>query len=188
MRHFAYNTYVLLLISLIVISGCASGSAVRKSSSGKSYTIKGKTYYTMKTVKPGFTQDGVASWYGPGFHGRKTANGEVYDMNTFTAAHNILPLDSIVKVTNLDNGKEVMVRINDRCPFIGERVLDVSYACAQELGMIRPGTAPVRIMVMKDGGSEPKGKIMQAKTGPLPEPANPYYNGKKFRFMALLGY
>ena len=98
-----------------------------------------------KTAKAAFSQTGKASWYGPGFHGRKTANGERFDMNTLTAAHRTLPISSYVRVTNLANGKSVVVRINDRGPYHGNRVMDLSKAAAQELGFIRTGTAQVKI-------------------------------------------
>jgi rare lipoprotein A len=96
----------------------------------------------------GHAQRGVASWYGPQFHGRRTANGEIYDMHGLTAAHRTLPFDTWVRVTNLDNGRSVDLRINDRGPFVKGRVLDVSYAAAQRLGMVGTGTAPVEIRVL----------------------------------------
>ncbi len=93
-------------------------------------------------------QLGVASWYGPGFHGNRTANGEIYDQNELTAAHPSLPLGTHVMVTNLENGRAVEVRINDRGPFVGGRAIDLSYAAARTIGMIGPGTARVRIDVL----------------------------------------
>jgi rare lipoprotein A len=99
------------------------------------------------------TQTGIASWYGPGFHGRATASGVVYDQHELTAAHQTLPLGTRVIVTNLENGRSTEVTINDRGPFLKERVLDLSYAAATTLGMIGPGTIPVRIEVL-DGGPQ----------------------------------
>lgn len=93
-------------------------------------------------------QVGVASWYGPGFHGNRTANGEIYDQYELTAAHPSLPLGTRAMVTNLENGRAVQVRINDRGPFVGGRVIDLSYAAARSVGMIGPGTARVRIEVL----------------------------------------
>jgi len=93
----------------------------------------------------GWSQRGIASWYGPGFHGRTTANGETYDMNALTAAHKELPFDTVVEVTNLDNGRRVEVRINDRGPFIRGRVIDLSRAGAEAIGMIATGTARVQL-------------------------------------------
>lgn len=97
---------------------------------------------------PGATQEGVASWYGPGFHGNATASGEVYDQDELTAAHRTLPLGTRAMVTNLDNRRSVEVRINDRGPFAKDRVIDLSRAAARAVGMIGPGTARVRIEVL----------------------------------------
>jgi rare lipoprotein A len=94
---------------------------------------------------PAFRQVGVASWYGPGFHGRKTASGERFDQNDLTAAHRKLPLGSEVKVTNLENGRSITVEINDRGPYAKGRVLDLSRAAARKLGMVEGGVAKVRI-------------------------------------------
>lgn len=91
---------------------------------------------------------GKASWYGPGFHGRRTANGERFNTEAYTAAHRSLPFGTKVRVTNLSNGQAVVVRINDRGPYIGGRVIDLSKAAAQAIGMIRSGTAPVRIEIL----------------------------------------
>lgn len=94
-------------------------------------------------------QRGVASWYGPRFHGRQTANGERYDMNELTAAHPSLPFGSIVQVQNVLNGRSVVVRINDRGPYAKKRIIDLSYAAAREIGMVLPGTAEVEVYVLK---------------------------------------
>ena len=109
----------------------------------------------MRTVDTGWQQEGEASWYGPGFHGRQTASGEVYDMEAMTAAHNQLPFGSRIRVLNLDNGRETQVRINDRGPFARGRVLDLSRAAAREIGMLGPGTARVRIEVLERSGEMP---------------------------------
>src|SRR5215470_6781502 len=93
-------------------------------------------------------QEGVASWYGPGFHGKRTANGEIYDQYELTAAHQTLPLGTRALVTSLTNGRSVEVRINDRGPFVGDRIIDLSYAAARVVGMIGPGTMPVRVEVL----------------------------------------
>lgn len=123
----------------------AHSSAITKATS---YTVRGKKYRTLSTAE-GFIQEGKASWYGPGFHGRKTASGEVFNMNALTAAHKRLPLGSRVKVTNLANGKSVVVRITDRGPFHGNRVIDLSKAAAKELGVLAAGTADVSITALK---------------------------------------
>lgn len=94
-------------------------------------------------------ETGVASWYGPGFDGRPTSNREVYDRHAMTAAHPWLPFDTKVRVTNLDNGRSTEVRINDRGPFVGGRIIDLSYAAAGQIGMIGPGTARVRVDVLE---------------------------------------
>ena len=108
------------------------------------YTVRGQTYDVMPSSK-GFTQQGVASWYGAKFHGHLTSNGERYDMYSMTAAHKTLPLPSYVKVTNLDNHKQVIVRVNDRGPFHGGRIIDLSYAAAAKLDMIKTGVANVKV-------------------------------------------
>ncbi len=106
-------------------------------------------------VRPGWRERGVASWYGPDFHGRPTASGEVYDMHRLTAAHRTLPFGTVLEVRNLDNGRTVMVRVNDRGPFIRGRILDLSFAAAQRLAMIGPGTARVEIFVLPPGTPDP---------------------------------
>lgn len=98
---------------------------------------------------PLFVETGMASWYGPPYHNRKAATGEIYDMHQFTAAHKTLPLNSIVRVTNVANGKSVIVRINDRGPFIGTRIIDLSYAAAHEIETWRAGVAKVRVEVLE---------------------------------------
>lgn len=99
-----------------------------------------------------YFQVGTASWYGPNFHGQLTANGEVYDMDAMTAAHKTLPFDTKVKVVNLQNGRHVVVRINDRGPFIKDRIIDLSRRAAQRLGIIQPGTERVGLKILKWGG------------------------------------
>lgn len=113
-------------------------------SANRSYQVRG-VRYTPATSVQAFSQTGRASWYGRQFHGRLTASGERYDMNLMTAAHKTLPIPSYARVTNLANGKSVVVRINDRGPFHGSRVIDVSQAAARSLGFINSGTANVRI-------------------------------------------
>lgn len=110
---------------------------------GSPYTIDGVTYSPREEFQ--HVETGVASWYGPGFHGKSTANGERYDQQDRTAAHRTLQLPSIVRVTNLDNGLSTVVRVNDRGPYARNRVIDLSQAAAQELDMVRSGTARVRI-------------------------------------------
>ena len=92
---------------------------------------------------------GIASWYGDPFHGERTSNGEIYDMHAMTAAHRTLPFATVVRVHNLDNGKRVHVRVNDRGPFVRGRIIDLSHAAAQEINMVRPGTARVRLEILR---------------------------------------
>ncbi len=112
---------------------------------GKPYKIKGIWYHPQ--IDYGYVEEGVASWYGPGFHGKATANGETYDQNDMTAAHRTLPMPSIVRVTNLDNGRSIKLRINDRGPFAQGRIIDLSRRGAQLLGFYNAGTAPVRVEI-----------------------------------------
>jgi len=109
--------------------------------------VKGETHHPIP--KPsGFLQEGLATWYGKKFHGRLTASQEVYNMNALTAAHKTLPFNTRVKVVNLDNGREVVVRINDRGPFVKNRIIDLSYQAGRELGLLKPGMARVRLSVL----------------------------------------
>lgn len=109
------------------------------------YTVLGQTYYTLQTAE-GYRRRGIASWYGRKFHGRNTANGERYDMYSMSAAHKTLPIPSYVRVRNLNNGREAIVRVNDRGPFIDAREIDLSYAAAVKLGVFNTGTAPVEVV------------------------------------------
>ena len=113
-----------------------------------SYVVNGKRYHVMDSAN-GFTQRGQASWYGRKFHGHRTSSGETYDMFAMTAAHKRLPLPSYVKVTNLDNNRQVIVRVNDRGPFHSGRIIDLSYAAATKLGIAANGTGNVEIEVIK---------------------------------------
>ncbi|MCI6694055.1 MAG: septal ring lytic transglycosylase RlpA family protein [Campylobacter sp.] len=129
------------------------------------YTINGKTYYPT-TVSVGDTALGTASWYGPNFHGKKTSNGETYNMNAMTAAHKTLPMNTMVRVINLGNGAQTTVRINDRGPFVAGRIIDLSKAAATSIGMIGAGTARVKLEVVGFYGD---GKNYQ-NTGSLSSP------------------
>jgi rare lipoprotein A len=108
-----------------------------------------------QTMKPPTQQRGVASWYGPGFHGQTTASGETYDQYDMTAAHRTWPLGTRAKVTNLENGRACVVRINDRGPFVDDRIMDLSYAAAQKLGMVDGGTSMVTIEPLTENGRPP---------------------------------
>jgi rare lipoprotein A len=110
---------------------------------GQPYQLRGKTYYPGE--EPNYRAEGVASWYGPDFHGRATANGEVYDMHGISAAHPTLPLPSYLRVTNLANGRSVIVRLNDRGPYVSNRLIDLSIGAAKALDFYNKGLARVRV-------------------------------------------
>lgn len=112
-----------------------------------SYEVFGRRYFLLPTAD-GYVERGIASWYGPGFHNERTSSGEPYDMYAMTAAHKTLPIPAYAEVTNLRNGRRVVVRINDRGPFVGDRIIDLSYTAAWKLDMLREGTAPVEVRVI----------------------------------------
>ena len=151
------------ILMVFIVSACTFGvpidrnqtidpgaiTALEKSSRGNpsSYVVFGKRYYVLDSAR-GFVERGTASWYGRKFHGRETSSGEIYNMHDMTAAHKTLPLPTYVRVENIDNGKSVIVKVNDRGPFVGNRIIDLSYAAAQKLGVIGPGTAQVEISAL----------------------------------------
>ena len=124
------------------------------------YTVMGKRYYPS-VVRVGEKFTGRASWYGPNFHGKKTSNGETYSMWQMTAAHKTLPMNTVVKVTNTSNNRSVVVRINDRGPFVNTRIIDMSKKAATELDMVKTGTAPVKLEIL---GFNKKGQTKITKT------------------------
>ncbi len=131
------------IVWLVFLAGCAASPLYRSGTSGGTvHTLRGGG---------GESLEGIASFYATKFHGRKTANGETYDMHDLTAAHRTLPFGTVVRVTNLKNEKTVQVRINDRGPFVKNRIIDLSYAAAQKLDMVRSGTARVRLEVLQKG-------------------------------------
>lgn len=152
----------------IIFSGCSLGAPIispsrndnsviinspkMHSATMRPYQVNGKTYYPT-VVNVGDIASGIASWYGPDFHGKKTSNGEIYNMHGLTAAHKTLPMNTVVKVTNLNNSKEVIVRINDRGPFVQGRIIDLSKSAANKINMIATGTAPVKVQVIGFNGS-----------------------------------
>jgi len=115
------------------------------------YDVLGRRYFVLSTAE-GYKERGIASWYGPGFHAEKTSNGEPYDMYGMTAAHKTLPLPAFVRVTNLRNGRSVVVRVNDRGPFKEGRIIDLSWTAAAKLDMLREGTAPVEVETLTQAG------------------------------------
>ncbi len=116
----------------------------------ESYEVNGRTYHVMKNAE-GFVQHGKASWYGKKFHGKRTSSGEIYDMYKMTAAHKTLPLPTYARITNLENQRSVVVKINDRGPFAKDRAIDLSYVAAKKLGIVGKGTADVEIRVLTPG-------------------------------------
>ncbi|MEA1879330.1 MAG: septal ring lytic transglycosylase RlpA family protein [Campylobacterota bacterium] len=150
----------LFFIGIFLNTGCTSKhvtksyyaptkftSSARHKSTMRSYVIKGKRYYP-KEVRKGQVTRGISSWYGPNFHGKQTSNGEVYNMHARTAAHKTLPMDTIVSVHNLENGKSTIVRINDRGPFVRGRIIDCSYRAGKEIGLDKSGIAEVEVEVL----------------------------------------
>lgn len=151
-----HKKILTFLFISIFIAGCSSKTYYPKVISTpkpgtpatmRPYKINGKTYYPQ-TVEVGQTQKGLASWYGPKFHGKSTSNGERYNMYAQTAAHKTFPMNTMVKVTNTNNLKSTVVRINDRGPFVSGRIIDLSKKAAADIGVIASGTAPVVVEVI----------------------------------------
>lgn len=150
-------TLTLTTFSVLFLSACATqqrsyqsndqSTPTRQKSGQKPYTVAGKRYEPLSSHE-GFTQEGIASSYGKDFHGRKTSSGETFDMNAMTAAHKTLPLGVYVKVKHKRNGKEIIVRINDRGPFVRERIIDLSEEAARKLDMIQEGLATVKVTAL----------------------------------------
>ncbi|NMM40720.1 septal ring lytic transglycosylase RlpA family protein [Pseudoalteromonas arctica] len=136
----------------------------KSASAGRAYTVNGKNYTPMLD-ETGYSEEGIASWYGRKFHGYHTSNGEVYDMFAMTAAHKTLPLPSFVKVTNTSNGKSVIVRVNDRGPFHDDRLIDLSYAAAYKLGYYHHGTAKVKLEAITMPDSTARLSYIQVAAG-----------------------
>jgi rare lipoprotein A len=142
------------------------------------YDVFGKRYYVLSS-SVGYWERGVASWYGPGFHKVRTSTGEVYDMYAMTAAHKTLPLPAYVRVTNLQNGRSVVVRVNDRGPFVGNRIIDLSYTAASRLDMLHHGTAMVEVRAVDPAAAKAIGAAGNAAAAaaaaaaatPAPAPA-----------------
>ena len=153
------------------------GEPIRKGSGyykvGQPYTINGQTY--VPAVDPKYRAEGIASWYGPDFHGKETANGEIYDMHGISAAHKTMPIPSYARVTNLENGRSIVVRVNDRGPFVGDRVIDLSVGTAKALDTYARGLGRVRVEYVGRAplqGSDPKMLLATLREGkPAPAPS-----------------
>ena len=142
--------------------------------SRKPYIALGKKYYPLETAK-NYKKTGTASWYGTLFHGKKTASGETYDMYSMTAAHTVLPLPSYVKVTNVENGRSVIVRVNDRGPFKHEREIDLSYAAAYKLRLIEKGSGLVQVEAIDPTQHVSQNITLQQQSTPLKETTSPQH-------------
>jgi rare lipoprotein A len=169
-----YHVNGLLLLvciaALFFFQACASTPPPPPSAPGRPapYRVDGTWYRPMPNSR-GFVQDGIASWYGKKFHGRKTSSGEIYNMYAMTAAHKTLPLGTWVRVRRLDTGRQIVVRINDRGPFVRGRIIDLSYSAARKLGIVGCGTTQVEIVAL--------GKKRRTAAGQTFVPEN-YYSGK----------
>ena len=151
---------------------------------GNPYKVAGRWYYPKEDYN--YVEEGMASWYGEDFNGKMTANGEHYNMNTLTAAHRTLPLPSIVKVTNLQNGRSVVLRVNDRGPYVKDRIIDLSKRGAQLLGYLGQGTTRVRVEIMAKESRELKeamltGKVSSDAPDIMPEPAPSLFESSEER-------
>ena len=180
----------MLLLSSTMLAGCAeinlfahgaksvvgeepppppSSSATSNYKVGKPYQVAGVWYYPQEDFS--YDETGIASWYGPNFHAKLTANGEVFDQNAVSAAHKTLQMPSVARVTNLENGRSIIVRINDRGPFVNGRILDLSRRSAQLLGMEGQGTAKVRVQVLSEESRALAGKLKPDTSGNEPKVA-----------------
>ena len=180
---FRRHVLPILLASAALLAGCTEGKLVVDQAKvitnpgpakpapykiGKPYQVNGVWYYPKADYR--YSESGIASWYGPGFHGKRTANGEVYDENGLTAAHKTLPMPSMVRVTNLENGRSIQVRVNDRGPFEAGRVIDMTRRGAQLLGFIQQGTARVRVDIMPEESQQLAALASRSGGEQLPPP------------------
>lgn len=138
---------LILCSSLLIFIFCNSFAYSKERETTSSYRVYGKRYHVLKTSK-NYEEKGTASWYGPQFHHRPTSSGERFNMYKLTAAHKTLPLSTYVLVTNLINGRQVVVRVNDRGPFVANRIIDLSYAAAKKIGMVGSGVTKVRVKAL----------------------------------------
>jgi len=161
---------ILVTVFIFLIQACATPpppAPPTPKGHPKPYRVGGTWYKPMPHARD-FSQQGLASWYGKKFHGRRTSSGEIYNMYAMTAAHKTLPLGTWVRVRRLDSGKQIVVRVNDRGPFVHGRIIDLSYSAAKEMDMVGPGTARVEVVAL--------GERRQTATGDAFVPLD-YYNG-----------
>lgn len=189
-------SFLALIVVIALCSGCASRSpTARRQPSGTASeeeaehrttetanesvagapgpvgSRSGKAAPAGKPVLPSYTEEGKASWYGIPFHGRRASNGEIYDMNKMTAAHRTLPFETMVRVTNLTNGKSAVVRITDRGPFVDNRIIDLSFAAAREINSVGPGVVPVKLEILTPG-VDPTSGFFTVQVGAFRERGN----------------
>jgi len=162
---FRWSVFLFLFIGLAACSRPAYRTRVIETPATgslkgwqKPYEVNGERYDPLMDQQ-GFIQEGIASWYGSDFHGKPTSNGETYDMFAMTAAHKTLPMGTFVMVRNERNGRQVVVRVNDRGPFVKGRIIDLSYSAAKELEIVGPGTAPVRIEALGYKETDDQGQV-----------------------------
>ncbi len=167
------------LAGLLLVSACTKPSGPASEGPGaykvgKPYQVAGQWYYPK--VDYAYREKGLASWYGPNFHGRPTANGEIFDMHRVSAAHKTLPLPSVVRVTNLENGRSLVVRVNDRGPFVRGRIIDLSHRAAELLSFVEQGTARVEVQLLLESSRQvalAAGAATHPDFGPPPPKAAP---------------
>ena len=167
MHRRAARLAVLLVAASLAACGTTDSRRDSPSEGTRTYEVFGKRY-TIMASSAGYQERGVASWYGKKFHGNPTANGETYDMYQMTAAHKALPLPTYVRVRNLRNNKTIVVRVNDRGPFVRNRIIDLSYAAALKLDMIRDGTSMVEVTALPDNASTGVRPTPQVSESPPP--------------------
>ncbi|WP_321391195.1 septal ring lytic transglycosylase RlpA family protein [Emcibacter sp.] len=165
--------HLLVLFLLAALGACSSmpgGGPVSQTKGeykvGNPYKVAGKVY--VPEEDPHYLAEGMASWYGPKFHGRRTANGETFNMNALTAAHTTLPMPSYVRVTNLENGRSLILKVNDRGPFVGDRLIDVSRRSAQLLGFEQQGVTRVRVEAVSGPDARPTTAFARNNVAPKP--------------------
>jgi len=144
-----WSGFILLLTTFFPVSDNSANASARRHPTQAPYEINNKRYHPIPTAS-GFNQTGVASWYGKDFHGRRTSNGEIYDMYSMTAAHKTLPMNTMLLVENMHNGEKTIVRVNDRGPFVKGRIIDLSYTAAKNINLIGAGVAKVKIVALTE--------------------------------------